>query len=354
MPTRLSVAPKTETSLRIDVEFAAVTALREVMITAQREPVSYPEAMALGAELYPGLLSPEKSLLYRAQDPLAVRAFREKAEAASIREEKEISAVDIVNREIRELQQLIAVKPGRTRDMKRELATLYRHLEYLKGARYSEHNLIARDVFAATRPRLPKPPIERDRYQHYDLGRGRSLNIMMLHPDKPEHVSGADVVYEICSLETEEARVALVQYKVWENDSIPHSRLDQKQLNRMRDSACKKGLCFPRSKKAKEAYRLPYCSAFVRLTDRLQKPDARLVSAGLFVPICKLPQLNKGDALDRADISNGSVSSDIFEAALIEGSIGSDWHTFAEIENLYRQSGIFNADDRIVIHAQEY
>lgn len=339
---------------RVEVEFTTLTALREVMATAQRQAVSYPEAMSFGAELYPELLSPEKSLLYRAREAPAIRAFREKAEAASILEKMGITPQVIIKREIKRLAQLISLRPGAAKDMQRELATLYKNLKHLEGSRYSEHNLIATDVFSAARPRLPKPPVRRDRSQHYELGGGRSLNIRMLHPDKPEHICGADVVYEVCSLESERARVAFAQYKVWENESLAYSQIDRRQLDRLRDAVCDTGFCRPDSPEAKVAYRLPYCSAFLRLTDRLQRPESRLISAGWFVPICRLPKMTEPGSLRRADITNRCVSSDMFEAALVESVVGSDWRSFEEIENLYKRTKIFEANDKIIIHAQEY
>jgi hypothetical protein len=337
---------------RIDAESTVVTALRDVLKLGRQEQVSYPEAMAEGAKLFPNLLSPKTSILYRAFEKPAIRTYREKAAAATIRERRKIEPSEIIQREINDLAALIKVSTGSTKDMKRELAQLQSHLRYFAAAAQSEHALLYADVFQRERPTLPTPPVTFPKGREYSLGKGRHLRVRMLHPDKPEHITGADVVYELCDSENEQARIAFAQYKMWDRERIAWSQIKSIQLTRMAKCLCQKALCKSRSDPRKR-YRMPCCSAFLRLTQKLQDPDSRLISAGRFVPICQLPNEKRG-SLELPEISNRSITSDLFEAAFGEELVGSDWLPFVEVESLYRRTKIFDAHDRIIIYAQEF
>lgn len=338
---------------RIDAESTVVTALRDVLKLGRQEQVSYPEAMAEGAKLFPNLLSPDKSLLHRALEKPAIRTFREKATAASIKERRTVQAKEIVEREIKQLSELIALSPRNSKDMQRALRQLQGHLAYFAAPSPSEHAILYADVFQSERPVLPKPPVVFAKGREYDLGKGRHLHVRMLHPDKAEHVSGADVVYELCSIDDQQARIAFAQYKIWDRDRIAWSKIKSTQLDRMEKCLCQARFCRATAERPEGRYRMPCCSAFLRLTQKLQDPTSRLVSAGRFVPICQLPDARKG-SLELQELASCSVSSDLFEAAFAEGLVGSDWLDFRHVESLYCRTKIFESHDRIVIYAQEY
>ncbi|MBA2436008.1 MAG: hypothetical protein H0V54_13175 [Chthoniobacterales bacterium] len=338
---------------RIDAESTVVTALRDVLKLGRQEQVSYPEAMAEGAQLFPGLLSPKTSILHRAFEKPAIRTYREKAAAASIKAKRSIEPQDLIKQEIKELSALIAVSTEKAKDMKRELSQLEAHLRYFTASPVSEHAILYEDVFQGERPTLPNPPVTFPKGREYPLGKGRHLRVRMLHPDKPEHITGADVVYEVCDSEDERARIAFAQYKIWDRDRIAWSQIKSAQLTRMEKCLCAQGICQFTTKSPSEHYRMPCCAAFLRLTQKVRDPDSRLVSAGRFIPICHLPDAKRG-SLELNDISSRSVSSDLFEAAFGEGLVGSDWLPFPEVESLYRRTKIFDTHDRIIIYAQEF
>jgi hypothetical protein len=352
MPTRNSADTGTEVLERIDAESTVVTALRDVLKLGRQEQVSYPEAMAEGAGLFPDLLSRKTSILHRAFEKPAIRAFREKAIAASTKERKNIEPADIVQREIKELEALIKVSTGSTKDMKRELTQLQKHLRYFTATAQSEHAIVYADVYQRNRPTLPGPSVSFSSGREYSLGKGRHLRVRMLHPDKAEHITGADVVYEVSDHQIRFARVAFAQYKMWDKERIAWSQIKSAQLRRMEDQLCKRDRCKDTSH-PRERYRMPCCSAFLRLTQKLQDPESRLISAGRFIPICQLPDERKG-SLELPEIASRSVTSDLFEAAFGEGLVGSDWLPFDEIEALYRKTKIFTAHDRLIIYAQEF
>jgi hypothetical protein len=61
----------------------------------------------------------------------------------------------------------------------------------------------------------------------------------MLHPEKPEHATGADLLYEMCSPRDRKVRITLVQYKVWSGEVLYLSKSRvQQQLDRLRSTVC--------------------------------------------------------------------------------------------------------------------
>jgi hypothetical protein len=107
-----------------------------------------------------------------------------------------------------------------------------------------------------------------------------------------------------------------------------------------------------------DAYRLPYCSAFLRLTDKLEDPGSQLISSSYHVPVCVMERLwsstpensHIGSALFRSESVTGRVFEELFNANML----GSKWLTYAELERLYEQHNLLDVNERVVIHAQEF
>src|SRR5204863_197458 len=100
------------------------------------------------------------------------------------------------------------------------------------------------------------------------------------------------------------------------------------QLAKLEQITCKRGWCACReSEGPPQEYRLPFCAGFLRPTDRLQRPDASLISSGLHVPICvaKTASLNEngGRILRRDPIRSRAVSQRLFEELFNRGMLGS-------------------------------
>ncbi len=189
----------------------------------------------------------------------------------------------------------------------------------------------------------------------------RALRIRVLHPDKPEHTRGADLIYEFCDQESRIARIALLQCKIWDGHTLRFSdakNLDA-QLQRLSSVSCEQELCnCPNFEQPPKGYRLPYCAAFLRPTDRLQRPDATLVSSGTHVPVCVARTVSLestgGRALRRDPLRGRSVSQRLFEELFNRGMLGSRWLPYQEIEALYREHRILDSDQRIIVYAQEF
>lgn len=65
---------------------------------------------------------------------------------------------------------------------------------------------------------------ETDNYVDYKIAKDRFLRIRLLHPDKAEHILGADLIYEQYDVDTEKVRIAVLQYKTWENGVLYFSQ----------------------------------------------------------------------------------------------------------------------------------
>lgn len=352
-----------ESPRRLDAEWLTLNALRETFGIANRGAASatYLDVLEKGHEIAPRLFDPHFSLLLAGQEPPLVREYRQRAEAKSLLDDRPVSPLDLLDGDLAADERLLEAAGGRGRDqLRRSVSAMRRAREWFEERVYSEHKLIARDVYAAERPDLPCTPRSAGSYREYVLPFERALRIRVLHPDKPEHTTGADLVYEFCDEAMKRARIAFVQYKMWDGQSLRFSDAANlaSQLSRMQDICCRGGLCAsPEGSGPPASYRLPYCAAFLRPTDRLQRPDAALVSSGLHVPACVATTVsleNVGGRILRQDPIRGRASQRLFEELFHRNMLGSGWFSYEEVENLYREHKILDSDERIVVHAQEY
>jgi hypothetical protein len=346
--------------IRLDAEWTTLNALRELIRIAVRgrENVTYERALGLANELLPELFNPDESLISKGQEPPIIREYRQMAEAKSLLQSKVIEPAELLDRDIQQAEDLLKAG-GKQKDIRRRLDRLLKYRNYFTSKAYTEHQLIRRDAFQARPPHLPAP-FTGDNFSEFRLAEESVLRVRMLHPDRPEHSTGADLVYEICSERDGKARLAFLQYKIWDGETLYFTRARglADQLDRLAGEVCAKGYCSPKEADA-SFYRLPYCAAFLRLTDRLQSPDARLVSSGLHVPVCAVMKSgsfsNQGEkVLRRNDLHGKYVSSEIFEQLFENGMLGSDWISYAQIEALHKEHHILDHKERIIVYAQQY
>jgi hypothetical protein len=138
-----------------------------------------------------------------------------------------------------------------------------------------------------------------------------------------------------------------------------HSTSLKQQLGKLQSHFCGSGLCGdPSGEGHQREFRLPCCAAFLRPTDRLQSPNARLISSGLHIPVCAvLRNAQKtrrgGDVLRRKFFRREAVTHKVFEELFNTGILGSRWLTYEELEKFYRASSVLMPEDTILLHAQE-
>lgn len=345
---------------RLDAEWLALNAIRETLAIANQgaREASYLGALAVGREAAPAFFD-SSSLLVAAQEPSLVREYRQKARAESKLSARVVQPIDLVNQDIANYERLlVAAAAGEQDQLRRAIFVRLRAREWFEERVYSEHRLLERDVYTAERPQLPHRRFG-DRFVEYELPFKRALRLRLLHPDRPEHSTGADLVYEVCDEPNRVMRVAFVQYKIWDGRVLRFSdaRNLGPQLERLDAVCCGAGLC-KTNEEVSTDYRLPFCAAFLRPTDQLQSPDAALVSSGTHVPVCvartvPLDQVG-GRAVRNEHIRGRSLSQRVFEELFAAGMVGSRSLTYDEAEDLYKRHRILEPDQRIIVHAQEY
>jgi hypothetical protein len=348
---------------RLNSEWISVNALRELLKISTKGDIgksTYDDALELGGEIYPELLGDDVSLIRRERQSGITKEYKQKAKLLSIREEKEILAIDIVKADIKDYESLIELegKKGNEQLVKR-LGSLYKAKEELEPTKHSENQLIFRDAYNADR-NLPELSMGKGT-KSFHLPNNNDIKIRVLHPDKPEHITGADLIYEYHNRETDRVNLVFIQYKIWEKRklSISDDRL-QKQLERLKSFTCSKGLCkcSVQEKEEENSYRFPFCTSFLRPTDALQTADQKLISTGEHLPICQINKVKSigprgGEYLEYKKIKDVSLSSIHFEELFNTGKIGSKSMSISELNDFYKNSKIIDSNETVVIYARE-
>jgi hypothetical protein len=350
---------------RLDAEWVTLSAVRGMAKIALKGDIgksTYDNALALGGELYPAMLGPESSILRRHRESDTTTEYRQRARVKSMKRGATVEPLDLVRDDIEELRDLLEVAKqsgqnrGHVDQLKRRLGILVETENELKPVPHTENQLIFRDAHGVERA-VPAHGTGRG-YRDFQLPDSNILRVRVLHPDKPEHVTGADIVYERHSPRDESASIVAVQYKIWENKSmyLTDTRM-ARQMQNLQRFICDKTLC-SQPNEAK-SYRFPCCAAFLRPTDKLQKPDQAFVSTGEHIPICRIDQCKTAGArgaalLEYKNMRGISLSSEMFEGLFNTGKIGSRQLSYDELAELYHAHEVASEEDTVVIYLQEF
>lgn len=138
------------------------------------------------------------------------------------------------------------------------------------------------------------------------------------------------------------------------------------QLTRLQTRFCEQGVC-KQFKEDERRFRMPACSAYLRPTDKLQRPDVRMQTSGYHVPVCELealwestsrspaPEVVSGMKLTADGIAHHSISMNTFEELFNAEMLGSGWFPSEQLKSLYEQEPVLiTPTDTIGIHAQVY
>lgn len=350
---------------RLNAEWISLNAFRglsKIASNGDMEKSTYDNALELGGALYPELLGDDVSELKRERVSDTTKEFRQRAEYMSIRDNKIIEAVDLIKSAIIEDESLLKIaekekgNKNRVDQIKRKLGQLYKAKDELEPNEHSENQLIFRDAYGVERS-VPSLTTGQG-YRDFKLPNDKVLRLRVLHPDKIEHITGADLIYERHSPNEDSVAIVAVQYKIWEKRKLYLSderMLDQ--ISKMNSFLCRKGVC--ESNSEENDYRFPCCSAFLRPTDKLQRPDQKFLSTGEHLPICKIEQCtSKGvrgaDILEYKNMKDVSLSSEMFEFLFNKGKIGSKDLSYSELEELYSKFLGDASGQRVVVYAQEF
>lgn len=351
---------------QLDNEWLLLNSVRETFSLASATEITYSEAAIIANELAPKLIS-EHSPIIRALEAQDVLYYRERATAISSTRQRRIAPASLVEREIAQLKKEMAgASPGLLPAMESRLKRLKVVHRILDETKWTETQLITRDVDAAGSRHgisLPQSGFGQG-YREYKLSGERQLRVRVFHPDPSEWESGVDLVYEHYWKSPGKSvmvRVAALQYKRWNGRAVYTSddpRLET-QLERATNTFCLAGLCDSPACRGPDWYRLPHCAAFLRPTDKVQNRLFWKVTKAWHVPVCiargALEETGKGGKRIGAESLMGcSVNSDSFRNMYNRGMIGSRWMTPDELDAVYQRSGLLQAEDRAVLHAQVY
>ena len=346
---------------RLDLEWVALTAVREALALVTKSSPTYLHALGVAQDLSSELFSSEAGMIAAAQEPQDLREYRQKAQAKSELTGSRVEAAELIRADIEEHVNLVNTS-GNTDQLTKRLKRLQTLENQLVTRDYSENALIVRDMFSADRAEFPAPPTRNGNQVEYLIANKRAFRIRMLHPDNSEQISGADLIYEYCDQNRKQVRLAFLQYKIWNGKVLYFSQAKNlpAQLEKMRSLTCDAGLCKCTSNETEEltpSFRLPFCASFLRPTDKLQSADSRLLSSGEHLPICLIEQVSdqgtRGKVIRKSDINSKSVSQKAFDELFSRNLIGSDWIPYSDVTSLYQDIGLFQSTDSIVIHAQE-
>jgi len=347
-----------EESERRNNAFNYTCALREAITIAKRsqQPVPYRRVIELMHDFSPELYKEVTNLLTRTNESEIVRLYKQKAAAETIRTGEEVLPEQLIQREIDDLKNL-RLAGEETNLIHKQVIVLEVALDYFMPDDISENYLLNHDFNLNLQHEFFEKKIyDGAKMKDYKLRDNRILRIRLLHPDLAERIIGSDLVYEQFDIKRERVRFIHLQYKTWDRKKIYFSQGNlTSQLDKLDQHFCTSGFC--KSSKGKwnsGDYRYPFCSAFLRPTNNLTKPDSILKSSGIHLPICKVNKLReKKTKITGINSKKYSVSSKIFEESFIAGHLGSRWISFNELDDFYQKIGLNSETSRIRVHAQE-
>lgn len=351
---------------RLQIEWLVINALRELMSLADPKvsTPTYTEVIDFAKDRFPQLFSKKSILGNLDREGELMRAYRQEAWAESQVSGRVVEPDALVELRIKKLEEL--VKKAKTNKQIGEVDQLRRELKKLK---------ILREEFFKKKKRIIEDDairhdqyLERGRIITDNMGKsvrvrtntGSDLELRILHNGKPEESIGADVIYEQYHPTEKKLRFVHIQYKIWDKGSLyfsQHKNLEP-QLKKLHKVVCRGSFCCSEEgNNLGTGYRLPYCAAFLRPTDKLQNPKSSLASSGWHIPVCKIDKIAKrgpkNKVLHLADVRPTALSHLVFEEIFHNNMLGSRWLDIDEVEELYREHNILDSSEKIIIYAQQ-
>jgi hypothetical protein len=345
---------------KFQTEWALLNLVRELRgISNKGATPTYYSAIKLARQVIPEVFDEESLIVKRHHEPEMVRSYRQKAEAQTQLEGKVISPVELVDERMTVLTQQIATDIPSKDLLVKELDKLKIVRSMLLPKSVQEDYILSHDVKSM---KFGVEPINiKAKSTDYKVSEKRTIRVRLIHPNDGEQSMGADLIYEQYDPENRKVRFIMIQYKIWDGELLYWSQAKnlEPQLKKMEDNLCKKGFCHcENGNNFTTEYRYPFCSAFLRPTDKLQFKDSPFSSSGMHIPICKINgvtvESKEGNKiLRRQNMKHTSLSHKVFEENFNYNQIGSRWMNYSEAEELYREHKILDDSERIIVHVQE-
>lgn len=347
-----------------EVAFNIVVSVRDAISIAQKKqtPPTYEQALRITHDIDENLYNFCSKQLTNKNENDIVKLFKERAEIESLNSEKPKTAIALMEEEVAYYKNLLKtpnIDRDKTKSLKSHIASLEAAIENLKPRKLTEHRILERDFCKIDRSQLGAEKFfETDNYVDYRIGNNKFLRIRLLHPDKAEHILGADLIYEQYNVELEQLRMVLLQYKTWEDGVLYFSSSSnlEAQLQKLRSHICDKQFCQQPSALAGQLdYRFPYCCAFLRPTDKQQNSNNKIISHGIHIPVCSALQIRNegGNKIEKNQMRHSTLTHEVFENLFNHGFIGSRWLPVAEMEDFYRERKVLDSDQSLKLYAKE-
>ena len=354
---------------QLQKEWSLITASRELLSIIKRNPnIKYEDAIKFAKQISPEILNNtriganRRNRLEKIYDKYVFEAIgKSRQQGSEINPE---ALIEIRITEIERLLQHFTQDDESPQILKREADDLKMLLRpefdrFLELRRVTENQAILRDAFRK-RPEKIWIDTHLGKFNTYvDKENHTVFRVAVLHPNPSEAITGTDLIYEQYDESTEKVRIVAIQYKIWENEVLYFSQAGNlnDQLKKMAKCFCGDNYCKDSSGNniSTAQYRLPYCCAFLKPTDKLQNPN-KLTTTGYHLPICKVDSV-KQKALREYMISLGSISQTAIKAQTFEELfnaeiLGSRWLDKQELEELYRKTKVLEPSERIILYAQ--
>jgi hypothetical protein len=345
---------------RYQTEWALVNLVRELRCISNKGALpTYYSAIKLASQVMPEIFDENSHMVKRHHEPEIIRSYRQQAAAETKIAGKEVTPIEMLDKRIDVLTKQIATDIEYKDLLLKELDKLRAVRSLFLPKRVQEDYILEHDVKSM---KFGAQPIEiKAKSADYLVAENRVIRCRLIHPNEGEQSMGADLIYEQYDPEKRKVRFLMIQYKIWDGEILYWSQAKnmEPQLKKMNDNLCANGYCnCEDGKKTSDEFRYPFCSAFLRPTDRLQYKDSPLTSSGMHIPICKIDSVavetKEGNkVLRRNNMKNTSLSQQIFEECFNHNQIGSRWMNYSEAEKLYQEHKILESDERIILHVQE-
>jgi hypothetical protein len=354
---------------QLQLEWLLINASRELLAITKKNPnVTYADALKFAKDnarkIFAGSTTGlgSKSILEKLYEK-----FIEEAKAKSLEAGKPISPDDMIRARFEELKRMIKIypldagEPSAMRKEKNNLGKLIKEpVNKISGlVEVKENNALIHDMEyrRGTHSFVNSHLGKFKEYQNKEDG--SIFRIAVLHPDAPEVITGADLIYEQYNKARDKVRIVAIQYKIWENGKLYFSQTRNlfAQLDKMKNCFCDEKYCLNEHGEpfSPFQFRLPYCVAFLRPTDKLQDPN-KLITTGYHIPVCKIAAMRKSGKMDIKidvnDIKTTSLKTQSFEEFFNAEMVGSRWLTLPELEHVYHKSRLLDSSDKIILYTQ--
>jgi hypothetical protein len=143
----IDLESRSEEQRRLDAEWLSISALREVLGIALKnsQPPTYDRTRGIAEQLLPVLFHRDRSLIARRLESHEINEYRERADARSEIENRQVPLLELLDYDIKELEGLLESKKNMPA-LRRKLNKLLEMRHGIEQISYVEGDLILRDM----------------------------------------------------------------------------------------------------------------------------------------------------------------------------------------------------------------